>query len=316
MAVVVFGGKASERAEWEPHLRAAVAASQSRPTLIMDPTEAAPDDVDYVLTSANGDVSDLGAFANLKGILSLWAGVEELLARPDLPADVPLARMVEPGLTYGMTDYVIGHVMRAHLGIDRFIKADQAGEWLEWHPPLSTERRVGVIGLGALGLDVAEKLVALRFQTRGWSRTRKEAPGVTCFAGAGELPAFAEGLDILVVLAPQTPETIGLVDGALLAHLADGAHLINAARGPLVRQDALLAALDAPSGLAGATLDVFDEEPLAPDHPYWAHPAVLVTPHIASVTRPQTASTAVLAQIDRAEAGEGLRHVVDRGRGY
>lgn len=170
------------------------------------------------------------------------------------------------------------------------------------------------MGLGALGLDAARALQALRFQVLGWSRTRKSEPGLRAYAGLAELPDFLSACEILVLLAPLTPDTRGLLNAERLAHLPMGAHVINAARGPIIVEADLLAALDGPLG--GATLDVFDTEPLPEDHPLWAHPKVLVTPHVASVTRAETAAPELIAQIARAERGEALHHLVDFERGY
>lgn len=274
---------------------------------------------DYVIYAPNedGDPSekpDLRRVSGLKAIFSLWAGVETLITRDDLPAGVPVARMVEPGLTIGMTDYVVGHAMRYHIGVDQSIARSAAGRWDGAHPPLSIHRRVGVMGLGALGRDAAEKLSALRFDVRGWSRTPRDIPGVSCFAGMDALPEFLSGADILIMLLPLTAETQGLMNAERLAHLPTGACLINAARGPILDEAALITALD--SNISYATLDVFDTEPLPENHPYWRHDRITVTPHIASVTRPETASKEIIAQIQRCERGEPLLHLVDFTQGY
>lgn len=321
MAVTVaLSGAEHDRAEWSAALESAAAARGLAMRLINDPAAivAAAEDIDYLVYSPAGVLEDLRIFPKLKAILSMFAGVERLLARPDLP-DLPVARMVEPGLTIGMTDYVVGHAMRAHLGIEAAIDDSRAGKWAAIPAKLSVNRPVGVMGLGQLGQDAARALATLRFPTRGWSRSPKTVEGVRSYAGAAELPAFLEGLEILIVLLPQTADTVGMVDAAALALLADGAHVINAARGPIVTEAALLAALDDREGrgpLGGATLDVFDIEPLPEDHPYWRHPKVIVTPHIASWTRAETASKVLIEQIERAEHGQPLSHLVDRGRGY
>ncbi|PJA60491.1 MAG: glyoxylate/hydroxypyruvate reductase A, partial [Rhodobacterales bacterium CG_4_9_14_3_um_filter_71_31] len=182
-------------------------------------------------------------------------------------------------------------------------------------PPLARDRRVCVLGLGELGGEAARMLATLRFSVRGWSRTLKTIPGVACHAGPAGLRAALEGAQIVVALLPATPETENLLDADALALPAPGARLINAGRGQVIDDAALLAALDA-GRIGHATLDVFRAEPLPADHPYRHHPRVTVTPHTASATRPETAAPEVIAQILRAEAGNPLRHIVDRVRGY
>jgi len=214
-----------------------------------------------------------------------------------------------------MVEYVTGHVLRHHLGLDRHI-IRQDGVWRhELVPPLATERPVAMLGLGALGRACAEALRALGFPLLGWSRAPKDLPGIDCHSGEDGLATVLARAQIVVTLLPQTPGTTGLLDARRLALLPRGACLVNPGRGPLIDDDALLAALD--SGQVGhATLDVFRTEPLPPEHPFWAHPGVTVTPHIAAETRAETAAPVVAANIRRAEDGAPLLHRVDRTRGY
>lgn len=182
--------------------------------------------------------------------------------------------------------------------------------------------RVGVMGLGVLGRDAAEKLAALGFQVAGWSRSPRQVPGITCFSGESGLAPFLARTDILVVLLPATPDTAGIIDAGLIAGLArDGALpdrfpvIINAGRGALQNEDDILAALDTGT-LKGASLDVFGQEPLPADSPFWRHPLVSVTPHVAAESDPQAIVEGIVAEIARHERGEPLRHVVDPGKGY
>ena len=311
--VVMLAVKPSKEAEWAEALRAAA----GRAGLAIDlrlPDDAPPETARYLVYGASGRLQDLTPFTGLTLIQCIWAGVEKVLANPTLPRDVPLCRMVEPGLTEGMTDYVVAHVMRLHMDLDRRLAGPEAA-WMDWFPPLSRDRRVGVLGLGALGRDAAQALAALRFDVAGWSRSRKDLPGVACFHGAEGLRALLARSEIVVGLLPATPDTENLLDAGALAALPRGARIVNAGRGELIDDAALLAALDE-GHVAQATLDVFREEPLPFDHPYRRHPRVTVTPHVASVTRPETAAPEVIAQIARAESGQPLRHVVDRARGY
>ncbi|GMG84112.1 glyoxylate/hydroxypyruvate reductase A [Paralimibaculum aggregatum] len=312
--VVVFSGKHTHRPHWIGPLTEAMAAEGLDLELHMDPAEVAPERVDYLLITANGPVRDFAPYTRLRAMLGLWAGVEGML-KLDLPADVPFARMVEPGLTEGMVDYVVGHVLRHHLDIDRYIGADPIAEWEVSFPPLARNRRVAILGLGELGTACAAALAALNFRVTGWSRSPKQIPGVATRHGPEALPGVLEAAEILVLLLPHTPDTLRVIDAAALARMPAGACIVNAGRGPLIDHAALLAALDS-GQIRHATMDVFDVEPLPPGHPYWAHPRVTVTPHIASVTRPETASRALMQNIARDLAGKPLLGVVDRGRGY
>ena len=226
---------------------------------------------------------------------------------------VPLCRMVDPGLTEGMIDYVTGHVLRAHLGLDAIL-AQQDGIWRAGSvPPLARERRVGMLGLGALGAACARALVGLGFAVSGWSRrparSRRRVP-----RGADGLVEVLSTSDIVVTLLPATPETTDLLDAARFAQMKPGAVLINPGRGTLIDDAALLAALDT-GHLAHATLDVFRTEPLPPGHPFWSHPRVTVTPHIAAATRPETSAPVIAENIARIVEGRDLLYRVDRSAG-
>ncbi|HUF55368.1 MAG TPA: glyoxylate/hydroxypyruvate reductase A [Thermohalobaculum sp.] len=312
--VVLFAGPEDARAAYAEPLGKAAERAHLALDLRMDPADAEAGEVDYLIFAANGPVRAFDGFTRLKGILSLWAGVDGIL-KLDPPHDVPLVRMVEDGMTLGMVDYVMGHVLRHHLDIDRYIDAEPVAVWEKDHPPLACSRHVGVLGLGALGAACAQALSRHGFDVSGWSRSRKEIPGVTCRDGDEGLEQVIGEAEILVLLLPHTPDTERLIDADRIARMPEGAVLVNPARGPLIDHDALLAALDA-GRLRHATMDVFDEEPLPEEHPYWRHPRVTVTPHIASATRPETAAEALVGQIARAERGEPFAHVVDRGRGY
>jgi glyoxylate/hydroxypyruvate reductase A len=257
---------------------------------------------------------ELARYPNLKAILSLGAGIEGLIADPTLPA-VPIARMVDPSLASTMAEYVLLAVLRHHRGFDRFERAQRAARWEFGLPPQPADRQIGIMGLGELGSTAARLLRAHGFPVAGWSRTPKALEGVTSYAGRGELHAFLHRTDILVCLLPLTAETRGILDAETFAGLPHDAALINVARGAHLVEPDLLAALDS-GHLAGATLDVFKDEPLPPDHPFWQHPKVLITPHIASYSVPRVAADGVVDNIRRAQAGQRLRHQVNRERGY
>lgn len=255
-------------------------------------------------------------FASLPGlrcVMALGAGVDDLL--PVVPPGVTLARLVDPALTASMTEYVLYHVLRYHRGMEAYT-ADRAQRL--WHPrsyPPASARSVGVLGLGELGGHAARTLASLGFRVLGWSRTARQMEGVECMSGPDSLDTLLAQSDIVVCLLPLTPETRDILDARSFAHMRRGAHLINAARGAHVVDDDLLAALDT-GHLAGAALDVFREEPLPPDHPFWRHPRITLTPHIASLTSLDSVAKELTANLRRFVAGKPLKHLVDRDRGY
>lgn len=270
-----------------------------------------PEAVDYIVYAPGGPVTDFSPFRNARAVLSLWAGVERIVGNPTLT--MPLCRMVDPSLTQGMVEYVVGHALRFHLGMDRY---RQDGVWRNaLVPPIAAERPVTVLGLGELGAACATALAGLGFPVTGWSRSPKAVEGITCLSGEDALPEALARAQILVTLLPATPATDRLMNADRLARLPEGACLINPGRGSLIDDAALIAALDG-GRLAHAVLDVFRIEPLPPEHPFWAHPRITVTPHVAADTRAETASRVIAENVRRGEAGEPFLHRVDRARGY
>lgn len=309
--VILFAARAERWQQYETPLRMALQeAGLGDATLT---TQAAPEQVDYIVYAPNSGLSDFTPFERLKAVLNLWAGVEDVTGNPTLK--VPLARMVDRGLTEGMVEWVTGHVLRHHLGMDAHIRG-QDGVWRNDDvPPLARDRTVAVLGLGELGGACARTLAALNFRVLGWARSEKMIEGVETAHGVEGLGAVLRRAEIVVLLLPDTPETADTLDARRLALLPEGAVVINPGRGPLIDDAALLAALD--EGRIGhATLDVFRTEPLPPEHPFWSHPRVTVTPHIASATRPSSAARVIVENIRRGEAGEPFLHLVDRDAGY
>ncbi|WP_068115519.1 2-hydroxyacid dehydrogenase [Tropicimonas marinistellae] len=307
---LLFAASEESWHEYEGHLIHSLAAAGIEAEL--SPQAGPPETVDYIVYAPNSTVQDFTPYTRLKAVLSLWAGVEHVVGNPTLR--VPLARMVDSGLTEGMVEWVTGHTLRHHLNIDHVL-AHQDGEWNRHVPPLARHRPVTILGLGALGAACAQALANLGFPVTGWSRTRRKVEGVTCLSGPAGLEQALARAQILILLLPLTPGTEDLLHAAHIDQLPKGAVILNPGRGQLIDDAALLAALD--SGHVGhATLDVFRTEPLPRDHPYWAHPRVTVTPHIASETRPDTASEVIVENVRRGEAGEPFLHLVDRARGY
>ena len=277
------------------------------------PDTGAPDRVRYL--AAWLPPQDMARqFPNLELFFSTGAGIDQIdLAA--LPPELPVVRMAEPGVVAGMVEYATMAVLALHRDLPTYIRQQHEGRWAAHRVHPASKRRVGILGLGVLGCAVLDSLRTLGFQLAGWSRTRREIDGVACYAGREELPAMLAGTDILVCLLPLTHETRGILDAELFDHLPRGASLVHVGRGAHLDHQALLDALES-GGLSGAVVDVTDPEPLPADHPFWAHPKILLTPHIASMTQPETAVEQVLDNIRCHQAGVPLMGLVDRARGY
>lgn len=309
MINVLFAARAER---WETY-QGALLHSFGKAGLAVDlRQDFAPEEVDYIVYAPNGPISDFTPYTRLKAVLNLWAGVEDIVGNSTLT--VPLCRMVDPGLTEGMVEWVTAHVLRYHLNIDAHVLG-QNGSWQPETAPLARERTVGILGAGALGQAVGRALAALNFRVIGWGRTEKSLEVIETHAGSEGLEAVLRQSEILILLLPLTADTENILDASALVELPEGAFIINAGRGPLIEDEAILAALDA-GQIAHATLDVFRVEPLPPDHPFWAHPKITVTPHIAAETRAVTASDVISENIRRGEAGEPFLNQVDREAGY
>ncbi len=281
---------------------------------VRTPEEIGPgDDVRYALVWK----PPAGFFARhpaLRLVTILGAGADALVGRDDLP-DVPVARLSDPEMARMMTHYVLFAVLRYARDMPAFEAAQRAGRWHYVHPREAREIRVGVLGLGELGGAAALELARQGFSVAGWSRTPKALPGIDCHAGPDALVPFLARSEILVVMLPLTPETRRLIGADAIAALPRGAKLVNVSRGAVIDEAALVAAL-ASGHLGGATLDVFETEPLAEGHPLWTMENVLVTPHLASVAIPASAARQIAENIRRVRAGHAPEHRVDLTRGY
>lgn len=257
----------------------------------------------------------LARVAGLRFVQSAWAGVDGLLADPTLPA-VPLARLVDPMLAADMAEAVLGHVMALHRRMADYRAQQRAQVWQPLPQPRMGERRVGVLGMGAMGAASAQLLARTGFAVTGWSGSgRSAAAGMAMEAGAAGLARVLAGSDILVNLLPLTAGTRGILDAAAFARMPRGAGLVNAGRGGHVVVPDLCAALDA-GQIGHAVLDVFETEPLPPHDPLWARDDVTITPHVAAPTDPRSAALAIAANIAAFRAGRPLAGLVDRVRGY
>ena len=275
-------------------------------------TTITPSEVDYIIYAPSSPLQDFSPYTKLKAVLNLWAGVEGVTNNKTLK--VPLARMVDSGLTDGMVEWVTGHTLRHHLGIDKHIHG-QDGIWRSYVPPLAKDRVITILGLGTLGTACGIALKRLGFNVRGWSRREKRVDGIQCFYGDEQIDSSLMDADIVVLLLPDTPLTQNILNQHTLNLLKRGAFVLNPGRGPLIDDDALLAALDS-GQIEHATLDVFRIEPLPQNHQYWSNNKVTVIPHKASETRPKTASQVIAMNIGRAENGQELLYLVDRENGY
>ena len=271
-----------------------------------------PCEVDYIIYAPSSSLQDFSPYTKLKAVLNLWAGVEGVTNNKTL--NVPLARMVDSGLTDGMVEWVTGHTLRHHLGIDKHIHG-QDGIWRSYVPPLAKDRIITILGLGTLGTACGIALKRLGFNVRGWSRREKRVDGIICFYGDDQVDSSLMDADIVVLLLPDTPLTQNILNQHTLNLLKRGAFVLNPGRGPLIDDDALLAALET-GQIEHATLDVFRIEPLPKNHQYWSNNKVTVIPHKASETRPKTASQVIAMNIERAENGQELLYLVDRENGY
>ena len=275
-------------------------------------TTITPCEVDYIIYAPSSSLQDFSPYTKLKAVLNLWAGVEGVTNNKTLK--VPLARMVDSGLTDGMVEWVTGHTLRHHLGIDKHIHG-QDGIWRSYVPPLAKDRVITILGLGTLGTACGIALKRLGFNVRGWSRREKRVDGIQCFYGDEQIDSSLMDADIVVLLLPDTPLTQNILNQHTLNLLKRGAFVLNPGRGPLIDDDALLVALDS-GQIEHATLDVFRIEPLPQNHQYWSNNKVTVIPHKASETRPKTASQVIAMNIGRAENGQELLYLVDRENGY
>ncbi|MBC6438223.1 MAG: glyoxylate/hydroxypyruvate reductase A [Rhodobacteraceae bacterium] len=312
MPTILFAAPPRYWGQYELPLRAALAgAGVQDATLTCD---AAAEAVDYMIYApCDGAAADFTPYTRLKAVLGLWAGIETVVGNPTLT--VPLTRMVDPGLTEGMIEWVVGHTLRYHLGMDAHIKG-QDGTWRNGVvPPLARNRVVAVLGLGVLGAASARALAGLNFRVLGWSRQPKEIEGVVTTSGPKGLQPVLSKAELTVLLLPCTPRTENTLNRKTLAMMPKGGIILNPGRGPLIDDNALLEALDS-GQISHATLDTFRIEPLPKEHPFWVHPGVTVTPHIASETRPDSAARVIAENIRRGEAGEPFLHLVDRTAGY
>jgi glyoxylate/hydroxypyruvate reductase len=257
----------------------------------------------------------LASLPNLEAIFSLGAGIDHILNDPQVPASVPIVRMVHGKTREQMRDYVVHAVLHYYRMMDIAADLQTRRLWQFLHLRDKSEFHVGFLGLGEMGSFAARTLVDMGFKVRGWARSKKSVPGVDCFLGEDGLSEMLSLTDCLVSILPATPQTAGCLNTRVFNTMPRGSFMINIGRGNHVAVGDLLSALDS-GHLAGATLDVFDQEPLALDSPLWTHPKIRVTPHIAGFGDARTVATAISDNIRRMKLGLPPIPTGDRLRGY
>lgn len=303
---ILFASTIEPAKRWLPLLQARLPGDR----IVLDAEEGI--DVALLASPAPGTLEKL---QGAKLLQSLWMGVERLLEDPALPRDVPLARLVDPGMVGAMSETVLAHTLDWHRRLYRYRAQQREKRWHRFRQYLPSDRTVGILGLGELGSDAARKLLALGFNVAGWSRRSKLMDGVASYSGEEGLAQMLSSSDVAVCLLPLTAQTKGVLGLRNLMKIRKGGALINVARGPHVVSPDLIAALDS-GHLAHAYLDVFDLEPLSKDDPLWTHPGVTITPHAAALTEPRTAVPKIVENIERVRRGERALNLVDFGAGY
>lgn len=278
------------------------------------PEVSNPEKIDAVLTW-KPPLGVMNKFPNLKAIISFGVGVEQILRDPSIPENVPIVRIVEPGLTSRMTEYILLAVLRFHRQAFAYQRLQQERSWQPLPLPETNTCKIGILGMGILGKDAAAKLSYLGFPVRGWSRTPKNIDGIECFHGREQLKICLSECKILICLLPLTPETKGILNHETFSALPKGSYLINVARGQHLVEKDLLTALDS-GQLSGACLDVFDKEPLPANHPFWLHSQITITPHVATQTDSEYWTKSIVETINDVRAGVTLKNVVNRQQGY
>jgi glyoxylate/hydroxypyruvate reductase A len=311
---VVLCIPADDGAPWIDLFRAAMPDAQIALRDVTAAGDADTPQADYAVTAGRCETL-FDEQCHLKAVFALSAGAGHLLALPNLPRDMPLYRLEDAGMAAQMIRYVLSAALRFAQRMDTYARQQRDARW-EQHPPRDPATiAIGVMGLGVIGAQIAGELAAHGFSVRGYTRSPRTVDAIQVFAGSAQFSAFLSGVDFLVNVLPNTPGTRGVLNRSTLARLTDGAHVLNIGRGAALVEEDLLMLLDS-GKLSGATLDVFNEEPLPAHHPFWRRPEILVTPHISGLTLPSAAVAQVAGKIAQLERGEPVSGIVDFERGY
>jgi len=300
-----------EQKQWQALLNHALPEEEIKLPDELSPSQRQASEIAIV---ANPNMQELQDYPNLKWVHSVWAGVEKMLKNTEkLPFKI--VRLIDENLAETMAEAALAWTLYLHRDMPKYARQQQQKHWHQYPYHLACQRRVGILGLGELGRAAASRLLANDFQVFGWSRSEKQIPKITTYKGNDGLKTMLKQTDILICLLPLTPHTLGLLDETRLSQLPPNASLINFARGPIVKSDALLNLLDN-QHLSHAVLDVFDEEPLSTSSPLWEHPRVTVLPHVAAPTDQVTAGQIVARNIRHYRQTGQLPPTVDIERGY
>lgn len=278
------------------------------------PATGPVDDVQYIATWSNDPLQQIERFPNLKVIFSLGAGVDQFDLN-SLPESVKLVRMTEPGIVRTMQDYVLMMTLALHRNLIDYIDQQRRKDQQVINVSTTNHSTIGVMGLGRLGKAVAQRLRDSGFEVRGWNRSHTTIESVSVFSGTESLRPFLSNCQILICMLPLTADTRGILNHRLFNALPKGASLLNVGRGAHLIEADLLKALDS-GHLNSAILDVQSQEPLPDDHPFWDHPRILLTPHIASQTQPVSGVEQIVNNIHHYQQNEEMSGTVDRYRGY
>ncbi|AHM58582.1 phosphoglycerate dehydrogenase-like oxidoreductase [Flammeovirgaceae bacterium 311] len=313
MSLVIIAPSKNNTDFWQRRLQEELKAKGEDVKVEIWPEVENPDKVLMAVTWKHPQES-LYAYPHLKVVSSMGAGVDHILKDQHLPLHWHIVRIVDEQLTRGMSNYLLAAVLNYHKQMLHFYKLQQAHRWGYSETP-EIALQPGILGLGELGRDIALKLKALGFQVSGFSRTSKAIMGVNTFSGEDELESFLQQSNLLICLLPLTQDTRNYLNLEFFRKCKKGSYLINVARGSHLVEEDLITALDE-GQLAGATLDVFRQEPLPKEHPFWDHPKVFITPHIASVTNPDAAIPQVAENYIRMLQDKPLLNKIDRTAGY
>lgn len=313
MAIVVIAPSKSNLDYWQEALQAEAARQGMEVPVWIGPEVEQPDKVKMAVVWKHRPES-LHQYSNLQLISSMGAGVDHILKDKDMPVQLRVCRIVDPQLTQSMSNYLLAVVLGYHKRLPEWQELQKKKMWGYSDEP-ERPLRIGVLGMGALGSDIAMKLAGLGFPVWGYSNSPKKIEGVVSMAGEDELDKFLQQVNVLICLLPLTAQTSSFLDKELFKRCSKGTYLINVARGQHLVEEDLLWALER-GYLSGAMLDVFRQEPLPEDHPFWQHEAIGISPHIASVTHPEAAIPQIIENYLRLEQGRELKNEIDPGRGY
>ncbi|GHF23218.1 glyoxylate/hydroxypyruvate reductase A [Kordiimonas sediminis] len=312
MTRILFFCERAEAAQWEEAFKKAAPELEFRNY----PDWGIPDDGDAIAFVWQATPGLLKKYTNIRAIFSLGAGIDHLTSDPDLPTHLPIIRMGDDGLKEGMAEFAVWSVLTLHRRLLEVVENQRTANWFQFFAAAAADKRVGIMGYGALGKSAAKALLPFGYQINTWSRSPKETEeGITHYTGKDSFDAFLANTDYFVCLMPNTPETTDLLNKETFAKMPKGAGIINGGRGNLIVEQDLIEALDS-GHLSGAVLDVFKKEPLTEDHPFWAHPKIMITPHIAAITRVDTAVEYVIRNLKRLNDGEKPENLLDLNRGY